>query len=125
MSETDTSFDFGANVEVVMEKQLFHAHVQHPRGSGYMMRTGSFRDAEEAVAAYLELVDADENPFGRRALENYADGLRVTLIPAELRGPDVMGYLGFCNVWNEDGTDAFKMDEPDYVIVPNPRFSDK
>ena len=102
---------------------LYHAHVQAPRGSGYMMMTGNFRSAAEAVARYLALVDADDNPFGRNALARYPDALRVTLIPANLRGPDAMAYAGFCNVWNADGSDAFDMPEPDYELVPNPRYN--
>ena len=101
---------------------MYHAHVQHPRGSGYMMQAGSFETVEDALAAYLRLVDKDLNPFGRDALERYSDPIRVLLIPAELSGPDAMAYTGFCSVWNEDGSDAFETPEPDYVSVPNPRF---
>lgn len=100
----------------------YHAHVQHPRGSGYMMQTGSFHNAQEAVARYLELVDADDNGFGRKALEQNPEPLRVTLIPANLRGPDVMAYMGFCSVWNADGSDAYAANQPDYELVPNTRF---
>ncbi|KKN84495.1 hypothetical protein LCGC14_0289570 [marine sediment metagenome] len=101
---------------------LYHAHVQHPRGSGYMMQSGAFHNVEEALTRYLELVDADNNPFGRNALERYSDSIRVLLIPAELRGPDAMAYTGFCDVWNEDGSDAYETEEPAYVPVPNPRY---
>ncbi|KKM83062.1 hypothetical protein LCGC14_1313150 [marine sediment metagenome] len=102
--------------------KLYHAHVQHPRGSGYMMQTGSFHNVEEAVTAYLELVDRGENSFGRNALERYPDPIKVLLIPANLHGPDAMAYTGFCSVWNEDGSDAYDAGEPDYVSVPNPRY---
>ena len=91
---------------------MYHAHVQHPRGSGYMMQTGRFRNAGEAVTAYLELVDADDNPFGRLALANKPEPLRVTLIPAVLRGT-VMAYMGQCSIWNEDGSDAYETEAPD------------
>ena len=101
---------------------MYHAHVQHPHGSGYMMQTGSFRTVEDAVKRYLELVDADDNSFGRNALEQYPDSLMVLLIPSDLHGPDVMAYTGFCSVWNEDGSDAFDIEQPEYVSVPNPRF---
>ena len=102
----------------------FHAHVQHPFGSGYMMQSGDFETVEDAVKRYLELVDADDNPFGRNALERHPEPLRVLLIPAELSGPDAMAYTGFCSVWNEDGSDAFPIDTdtPAYAEVPNPRF---
>lgn len=100
----------------------FHAHVQHPRGSGYMMQTGRFHNVQDALSAYLELVDRDDNPFGRNALERYPDTIRVLLIPAELHGPDAMAYTGFCSVWDEDGSDAYETEQPDYVSVPNPRY---
>ena len=101
---------------------LFHAHVQHPKGSGYMMQTGSFRTAEDAVREYLRLIDTDPNPFGRRALERNPEPIMVLLIPAELRGPDAMAYTGFCSVWTEDGRDAFDVPQPDYTPVRNPRY---
>jgi len=104
------------------QTRLYHAHVQHPRGSGYMMQTGQFRTAEEAVDAYLQLVDKDDNPFGRNALMRYPEPLRITLIPAELHGPDVMSHIGFCNVWDENGNDMYETENPDYVLVDNPRY---
>lgn len=104
-----------------MEK-LYHAHVQHPVGSGYMMQTGQFKSIEEAVIAYLALVDRDSNPFGRLALERSSLPLQVLLIPALLHGPDALAYTGFCNVWNEDGSDAVKVERPEYISVPNPRY---
>ena len=103
---------------------LYHAHVQAPRGSGYMMQTGNFRNAQDAVDRYLSLVDADDNPFGRNALESYPDPLHVTLIPAHLHGPDAMAYIGFCDVWNADGSDAFETSKH-YKLVPNPRYKEK
>ena len=103
-------------------KNLFHAHVQHPLGSGYMMQSGDFENVEQAVSRYLRLVDQDANPFGRNVLARSPLPLKVLLIPAQLHGPDVMAYTGFYNVWNEDGTDAFETEQPDYVSVPNPRF---
>ena len=103
-------------------ENLYHAHVQHPRGSGYMMQTGRFRTVGDAVKSYLALVDRDSNPFGRNALERYSDPLKVLLIPAHLHGPDAMAATGFCSVWNEDGSDAYDAGEPDYVSVPNPRY---
>jgi hypothetical protein len=86
------------------------------------MQTGSFRTVEDALTRYLELVDADDNPFGRNALERHPGAVRVLLIPAELHGPDAMAYTGFCSVWNEDGSDAFEVEQPEYVSVPNPRY---
>ena len=77
---------------------MYHAHVQHPRGSGYMMQTGSFHTVEDAVRCYLELVDANDNPFGRNALATYSDPIEVLLIPSKLHGPDAMAYTGFCSV---------------------------
>jgi hypothetical protein len=103
-------------------KQLFHAHVQHPKGSGYMMQSGDFENVDQAVQRYLQLVGADNNPFGRNALERNPEPLRVTLIPAELHGPDVMAALGFCSVWDENGRDMYETHPPDYVLVDNPRY---
>ncbi|KKK88055.1 hypothetical protein LCGC14_2747040 [marine sediment metagenome] len=103
---------------------MYHAHVQHPMGSGYMMQTGKFRNVEDALAAYLELVDRDSNPFGRLALERNPQPIRVLLIPGHLRGPDAMATTGFCSVWNEDGSDAYEVEQPDYVSVPNPRYQE-
>lgn len=105
-----------------MTTQLYHAHVQHPRGSGYMMQSGDFKTVDDALRSYLALVDADSNPFGRNALERYPDAIRVLLIPAELHGPDAMAYTGFCSVWDEDGSDAYEVEQPDYESVPNPRY---
>ncbi len=104
---------------------MYHAHVQHPMGSGYMMQTGKFRNVEEAVARYLELVDEDDNPFGRLALERNPQPIRVLLIPGELRGPDAMAATGFCSVWNEDGSDTYEVELPDYVSVTNLRYRGK
>lgn len=101
---------------------LYHAHVQHPLGSGYMMQSGNFENAQDAIDRYLSLVDADANPFGRLALENNPQPIRVTLIPASLHGPDAMAYIGFCSVWNESGNDAYETTEPDYVLIDNPRY---
>ncbi len=109
-------------METDQHTQLYHAHVQHPKGSGYMMQTGAFKTVKDAVKAYLVLVDKDSNPFGRDALLRNPEPLRVTLIPAELRGPDVMSAVGFCNVWDENGDDMYKTDEPNYVLVENPRY---
>lgn len=103
---------------------MYHAHVQHPMGSGYMMQTGKFRTVEDALAAYLDLVDKDANPFGRLALERNPQPIRVLLIPGNLRGPDAMAATGFCSVWNEDGSDAYEVEQPDYVSVPNPRYQE-
>ncbi len=103
---------------------MYHAHVQHPMGSGYMMQTGNFCTVGEAVAAYLKLVDKDSNPYGRLALERNPQPIRVLLIPSELHGPDAMAYTGFCSVWNEDGSDAYEVEQPDYVSVPNPRYQE-
>ncbi len=100
----------------------YHAHVQHPYGSGYMMQTGSFETVDDALQAYLSLVDKDDNPFGRNALKRSPEPIRVLLIPAELHGPDAMAYTGFCSMWNEDATDAFDTEQPDYVAVDNPRY---
>jgi hypothetical protein len=100
----------------------YHAHVQHPTGSGYMMQRGNFTCIDDAVRAYLELIDHDDNPFGRLALERSPLPLKVLLIPAHLHGPDAMAYTGFCSVWNENGTDAFPTEQPEYVSVPNTRF---
>ena len=101
---------------------MYHAHVQHPMGSGYMMQTGKFRNVEEAVARYLELVDEDDNPFGRLALERNPQPIRVLLIPANLRGPDAMAYTGFCSMWDETGAGLYACEEPDYVSVTNLRY---
>ena len=101
---------------------LYHAHVQHPLGSGYMMQTGAFETPQDAIDAYLKLIDADLNPFGRLALENHPEPIRVTMIPANLHGPDAMAYIGFCSVWNEDGSDAYDTHGPDYISIPNPRY---
>ena len=100
----------------------YHAHVQHPKGSGYMMQTGNFANAKQAVKEYLDLVDADNNPFGRKALENNPEDLIVTLIPAEFHGPDVMSYMGMCNVWDENGNDMYETTKPPTIRVKNPRF---
>ena len=86
------------------------------------MQTGSFRNADDAVKRYLELVDQDDNPFGRLALEQNPEPILVLLIPAELHGPDVLAYTGFCNVWNEDGSDAYETEQPEYIKVPNLRY---
>ena len=87
-----------------------------------MMMTGEFNNPEDAIAGYLRLVDRDNNPFGRLALERYPEDLRVTMIPGNLRGPDAMAAVGFCSVWNEDATDAYDPGEPDWISVPNPRY---
>ncbi len=104
------------------QTQLFHAHVQHPKGSGYMMQSGDFENAQQAIDKYLQLVDKNANPFGRNALVHNPEPLRVTLIPAQLHGPDVMSYIGFCSVWDENGNDMYETDEPDYILVDNPRY---
>ncbi len=88
-----------------------------------MMQSGSFHNAQEAVDAYIALVDADANPFGRNALERYNDALKVTLIPAHLHGPDATSFMGFCSVWNEDASDAYEVSEPDYELIANPRYA--
>lgn len=103
---------------------MYHAHVQHPMAGGYMMQTGKFRNVKDALAAYLELVDRDDNPFGRLALENNPQPIRVLLIPGELRGPDAMAYTGFCSMWDETGADLYACEQPDYVSVPNPRYQE-
>ncbi|KKM23660.1 hypothetical protein LCGC14_1613030, partial [marine sediment metagenome] len=30
---------------------------------------------------------------------------------------------GFCSIWNEDGSDAYEVEQPDYVSVPNSRYA--
>jgi len=107
---------------VVQAKSKYHAHVQHPVGSGYMMQSGKFETAEDAVAEYLRLVDADNNSFGRNALQHSSLPIRVLLIPAELHGPDAMAYTGFCNIWDENGQDIYDNETPEYVSIPNPRY---
>ena len=101
---------------------LYHAHVQHSLGSGYMMQSGDFKNAQDALDRYLTLVDADTNPFGRLALENNPQPIRVTLIPASLHGPSAMAYVGFCNMWSSDGSDMYETAEPDYILIDNPRY---
>ena len=103
-------------------EKLYHAHVQHPLGSGYMMQRGTFTGVQDALEAYLSLVDKADNPFGRLALENNPQPIRVLLIPANLRGPDVMACIGFCSMWDEDGSDIYEVEPPDYESVPNPRY---
>jgi len=106
-----------------MSTQLFHAHVQHPRGSGYMMQSGDFHNAKEAVERYITLVRKDENPFGLNVLKRYPESLQVTLIPAELHGPDVISYIGVCNIWDENGNDLYETETPDTVFqVANPLY---
>lgn len=104
------------------QKRKYHTHVQHPDGSGYLMQSGDFETVQDAVDRYLQLVDRDNNPFGRNALERSSKPIMVLLIPAELHGPDAMAYTGFCSVWNEDGSDAFETEQPKYVAVENPRY---
>jgi len=101
---------------------MYHAHVQHPLGSGYMMASGKFETVQDAVTEYLRLVDADGNPFGRNALIHSPLPIKVLLIPAELHGPDIMAYTGFCNVWDENGDDMYETEQPEYISVPNPRY---
>ena len=103
----------------------YSAHVQHPKGSGYMLGGSQFEGTEEearkqALDRYLKLVDG--NSFGRNALEKNPEPIMVLLIPGSLRGPDMMAYMGFCNVWNEDGSDAFEVEEPEYVAMANSSY---
>ena len=105
----------------------YSAHVQHPKGSGYMLGGGQFSGTEEearqqALDKYISLCLGVDNPFGRNALENSPEPIMVLLIPGHLHGPDMMAYMGECSIWDENGNDMYETEIPEYTPMPNPLY---